>query len=65
MNKNMIIQQKQEIERLLTYDYILRENLDKITKFIDSDMIKIITGPRRAGKTIFCFQLIKGKSLHT
>jgi len=41
--------------------YIERENSSKIKDFINSDIIKIVTGPRRAGKSIYCTQLLKGK----
>ena len=31
-------------------------------KFLDSDLIKIITGPRRTGKSVFAFLLLKSKN---
>lgn len=39
--------------------YIKREKLNFAQKFLDTDLIKIITGPRRAGKSVFAFLLLK------
>jgi len=61
MNKNVIIQQKIEKERLAEKPYIVREAVQGFRKNLDNNLIKIITGPRRAGKSVFCFELLKGK----
>lgn len=62
MIKNTVLQHKSEKEKLLSKDYILREKLDFGKRFLDSDLIKVITGPRRAGKSIFCILLLKDKN---
>lgn len=59
--KNIIIQQKQEKENLLSKNYVFREKFSFAQKFVDSDMVKVITGPRRAGKSIFSLLLFKNK----
>ncbi|MEW6040372.1 MAG: ATP-binding protein, partial [Elusimicrobiota bacterium] len=41
--------------------YIPREKINFAGKFLESDIIKIITGPRRTGKSVFCILLLKGK----
>ena len=61
MIKNIVLQHKLEQEKILSHDYILRENLDFAKKYLDSDLIKVITGTRRAGKSIFSFLLLKDK----
>ena len=61
MLKNTILQHKIEKEKFLSKKYILRENLDFAKKFLEKDLIKVIIGPRRAGKSVFCFLLLKNK----
>ena len=61
MLKNAIIQQKLEKERFLSRTYIPREKLGAFKQALSSDMIKVITGPRRAGKSVFAFLLLKGE----
>ncbi|MCL4385259.1 MAG: ATP-binding protein [Cyanobacteria bacterium] len=61
MIKNIVYQHKFEKENLINKEYIFREKLNFARKFIDSDLIKIITGPRRSGKSIAAFLLLKGK----
>lgn len=59
MLKNAVLQQKLEKEKLLAKEYIKRENLDFAAKFLKTDLIKIITGPRRTGKSVFALLLLK------
>ena len=61
MIKNIVNQHKLEKETLIAKNYIFRENLDHARKSISSDLIKIITGPRRAGKSTAAFLLLKDK----
>lgn len=60
--KDIILQHKAERDKYLLRDYILREVLKRAEKFLDSDLIKIIAGPRRAGKSIFSILLLKDKN---
>lgn len=60
MIKNTILQQKMEKERLLAKAYIHREKLDQFQGILGNDLIKVITGPRRAGKSVFSLLLLKG-----
>lgn len=61
MLKNVIIQQKIEKEKFLTRAYIPRDKLGAFKPSLPSDLIKVITGPRRAGKSVFAFLLLKGE----
>lgn len=61
MLKDTILQHKLEKEQLLSKEYILREKLGFAKKFLESDLIKVITGPRRAGKSVFAVLLLKNK----
>ena len=59
---DIFIDQKIEKERLLAGKYIDREGLESAAKNIDNDMIKVVVGPRRAGKSVFATQLLRKKS---
>jgi len=62
MIKNTILQHKIEKEKMLSENYILREKLDFAKNFLNQDLIKVIMGPRRSGKSIFSFLLLKDKN---
>lgn len=53
MLKTTILQHKIEKEKFVSKSYILREKLSFARKFLDKDLIKVITDPRRSGKTVF------------
>ena len=54
--------QKEEIQQIFTKECIIkREFLDNWKKSIDDNLIKVITGMRRSGKSIFSFQLLDKK----
>lgn len=59
MIRNTILQQKIEKERLMAKPYILREKLNAFQGVLANDLIKVITGPRRAGKSVFSLLLLK------
>ncbi|HCS49113.1 MAG TPA: hypothetical protein DIW61_13005, partial [Candidatus Aminicenantes bacterium] len=60
--KQAIIDQKSELENVYRTEKIVpRENLEDYGKLLASDQIKVITGPRRAGKSVFCLQLLQGR----
>ena len=57
--KNIIEKLKEERNILLNKPYIERGKQLKIKDFMLSPLIKLITGPRRAGKSVFAMQLLK------
>ena len=61
MLKNTVLKQKQEKERFLSLPYIERAKTKEAEKWLDSDLIKVILGPRRAGKSVFTFMLLKDR----
>ncbi len=61
MINDLILQYKREKEILLGKNYVMRDKLESARKFLDSDLIKVITGPRRAGKSVFAILLLKDK----
>jgi predicted AAA+ superfamily ATPase len=61
MIKDIVLQHQLEKERLLSKDYIPREKLDFAKKFLKTELIKVITGPRRSGKSVFSFLLLRNE----
>ncbi len=61
MIKNVILQHKKEKELLLSKTYIPRGRLGFAKKFLETDLIKVITGCRRAGKSVFSTLPLKDK----
>lgn len=59
MIKNIINQQKEERDILLDIPYVERLEDDVKTDWLDSSLIKLITGPRRAGKSVMALQLLQ------
>lgn len=59
--KDLFLSQKYEKERLLSGKYIERTLLKSAQHTIENSLIKVIVGPRRAGKSIFAIQLLRNK----
>lgn len=62
MIKNIINQQKEERDILLSRQYIHRMDEASIAGYLNTGLIKLITGPRRAGKSVLALQLLKAKN---
>ncbi|MEW6408143.1 MAG: ATP-binding protein [Patescibacteria group bacterium] len=61
MRKDIILGQKQQKERLLAVPYVSRIQDEFGKKWLDSGLIKVVLGPRRAGKSVYSFQLLKDR----
>ena len=59
MLKNTVLRQKQEKDRLLSFPYIERAKAQAAQQWVGSDLIKVVVGPRRAGKSVFSLMLLK------
>ena len=60
--KNIVLQQKAERDMLASKDYQTRKEIANSEALLDSGLIKLITGPRRAGKSVFALQMLRGKN---
>ena len=60
--KSIVLQQKEELAYLTSQPYQARQPLEKVRSYLDSQVIKLITGPRRAGKSVFAFQILHGRN---
>ncbi|RLG13723.1 MAG: hypothetical protein DRN71_04310 [Candidatus Nanohalarchaeota archaeon] len=64
--KEILVAQKKETEQILKQENIIeREILPASKKYMDTDIIKVITGIRRCGKSVFSHQLLNKKNTPT
>lgn len=61
MLKDIVSNQKLQKEQLLTFSYIGRTKEPFARKWLDSNLIKVVLGPRRAGKSVFSLVLLKDR----
>lgn len=61
MLKDVLLRQKKDFEDLLKRPYVERDKTRQAGRNIESDLVKIVIGPRRAGKSIFSAHLFKNK----
>ncbi|WP_042686768.1 AAA family ATPase [Methermicoccus shengliensis] len=54
-----VIAQKYELEKLGKEHYVEREAEKKLKQYLPTDLIKVITGPRRAGKSFLAVRALK------
>ncbi len=58
--KNIVLKQREELRYLTSLAYQTRQPLEKVEPYLESNVIKLITGPRRAGKSVFALQILHG-----
>jgi uncharacterized protein len=60
MLKNIVLQQKLEKEQIFTVKQMVERSQKNFgDKWLNSSLIKVILGPRRAGKSVFSHMLLK------
>lgn len=59
--REIILRQKQEMEKRLKEGLVKRDISNQASKYLPQDIIKVVTGVRRCGKSTFCFMALKGK----
>jgi hypothetical protein len=57
-----VLSQRKERDELLGKSYLPRDHRDDAEAFMSSSLIKLITGPRRAGKSVSALLLLKDKN---
>jgi len=60
--KQILLEQKQEISHIFKERIIQRELEKKIKPALKTNLIKVITGPRRSGKSVLAHQLLQDKN---
>ena len=61
MIRKIVLRHKEEKEKYYLKSYIERKTPGFDRNLLPSNLIKIITGPRRAGKSVFAFLILKDK----
>lgn len=61
MLKSTLLQQREERDDLLSHGYIVRLDVSVKAEYLGSGLIKLITGPRRSGKSVLALQLLQGQ----
>lgn len=60
--KNIVLKQKAERDLLVSKDYQPRKEIANTDALLGSGLIKLITGPRRAGKSVFALQMLQSRN---
>ncbi len=60
--KNIILAQRKERDRLLALPYTPRTNEQQAVGLLTSSLIKLITGPRRTGKSVMALLMLRHKN---
>ena len=60
--KTIVAKQREERDKLLSMEYQERHSHGKAVLYRDSKPIKLITGPRRAGKSVLALQMLSDKN---
>lgn len=60
--KSIVLRQKAERDMLASKEYQPRKEIANTDALLGSGLIKLITGPRRAGKSVFALQMLQGKN---
>ena len=60
--KNIVLKQRAERDDLASRPYYTRKHIIDIAPFLESSVPKLITGPRRAGKSVYAMQILSNKN---
>lgn len=63
MIKEILEKQRQELEASLAKPYVNRNKVATAAKYMENDLVKVVIGPRRAGKSIFSAHLFSSRAL--
>lgn len=59
--KDIVLGHKTERDELFKAQYVQREGIQAARKNMKNNLIKVIIGPRRAGKSVFAMQMLEGQ----
>ena len=60
--KNIVLKQRAERDDLASRPYYTRKPIQDAAPHLEANVIKLITGPRRAGKSVYALQVLSGKN---
>ena len=56
----IVLRNKLERDELRRESHVPREGISSARDALENNLIKVITGPRRAGKSVFAIQMLEG-----
>jgi hypothetical protein len=59
--KDIVLGHKAERDELINAEYVQREGIQNARQSIKNNLIKVIMGPRGAGKSVFAIQMLEGQ----
>lgn len=59
---NIILNQRKERDELLARPYLVRKTNTDTSVLLANPMIKLITGPRRVGKSTYVLTMLQGRN---
>lgn len=59
---NIVLKQRAERDDLASRPYYTRKHIQDVAPYLEANVIKLITGPRRAGKSVYALQILSGKN---
>lgn len=60
--KSIVLKQRAERDDLASRPYCTRKHILDVAPYLEANVIKLITGPRRAGKSVYALQILSGKN---
>lgn len=60
--KNIILNQRAERDELMARPYQQRDTRYNFDELLSNPLIKLITGPRRVGKSVFALLMLQGRN---
>ena len=60
--KSIVLKQRSERDDLASRPYYFRKHIQDVTPYLETNVIKLITGPRRAGKSVYALQILSWKN---
>ena len=60
--KSIVLKQRAERDDLASRPYYTRKHIQDVAPYLEANVIKLITGPRRAGKSVYALQILSGKN---
>ena len=60
--RNIVLRQRAERDDLASRPYYFRKHIQDVAPYLETNVIKLITGPRRAGKSVYALQILSGKN---
>ena len=61
MIRKLAVQNRAERDEFLSRSFVERDGTERLRESLKHNLVKVVTGPRRAGKSVQCFLALKGQ----